>query len=57
MKKPYYNNFERQIILEDNSLSASIMKLNIALNSFLKRFFSPVITLLYKITTTSKQMD
>lgn len=41
MKKPYFNKLERHIILEDNSLSASVMKLNLAFNSFFKKLLKP----------------
>lgn len=34
MKKPLFNQFERQVINENNSLYASRMKLYIALNRF-----------------------
>ncbi|QOD60647.1 hypothetical protein H9I45_15105 [Polaribacter haliotis] len=41
MKKPFYDKFERNILLEDESFYASKMKLHIAFNSFVKTIFKP----------------
>lgn len=43
MKKPLFNEFDRQIIQEDKSLSAAIMKLYIAVKKFEKAFLKTAI--------------
>ena len=43
MKKPLFNNRERRKMHEDNSLSASTMKLDIAIKRFEKAFMKTFI--------------
>lgn len=48
MKKPYLDQWQRRMIIENNSFSGPLLNLNFRLNIFLRNITIPVIDLIAK---------